>query len=113
MTDEYFEDSIQKLKARLTTIESDTSNISLFQASQVTIQSSPETVLYKIKVDRRCRLIIDDEEIQVLDASKLTKVPLPKGEYIRKVVDIENDKNFNEDVLVLEHERAELIRLDN
>lgn len=113
MTDEYFEDSIQKLKARLTTIESDTSNISLFQASQATIQSSPETVLYKIKVDRRCRLIIDDEEIQVLDASKLSKVPLPKGEYIRKVVDIENDKNFNEDVLVLEHERAELIRLDN
>lgn len=72
-----------------------------------------KTVLYKIKVDRRCRLIIDDEEILVLDASKLTKVPLPKGEYIRKVVDIENDKNFNEDVLVLEHERAELIRLDN
>ena len=70
-------------------------------------------LITKIKVDRRCRLIIDDEEIQVLDASKLTKVPLPKGEYIRKVVDIENDKNFNEDVLVLEHERAELIRLDN
>ena len=69
--------------------------------------------MYKIKVDRRCRLIIDDEEIQVLDASKLTKVPLPVGEYIRKVVDIENDENFNEDVLVLEHERAELIQLGN
>lgn len=113
MTDEYFEDSIQKLKARLTTIESDTSNISLFQATQASIQPSPETVLYKIKVDRKCRLIIDDEEIQVLDASKLTKVPLPKGEYIRKVVDIENEGNFREDVLVMDGEKAELIQLSN
>lgn len=113
MTDEYFEDSIQKLKTRLTTIESDTSSISLFQATQATIQPSPETVLYKIKVDRKCHLIIDDEEIQVLDASKLTKVPLPKGEYIRKVVDYENGNNYKEDVLVLEHDRAELIQLSN
>lgn len=111
MTNEYFEDSIQKLKARLTTIASDTSNISLFQATQVNIQPSLETVLYKIKVDRKCHLIIDDEEIQVLEASKLTKVPLPKGEYIRKVVDYEDDNNYKEDVLVLEHDRAELIQL--
>ena len=113
MTDEYFEDSIQKLKARLITIESDTSNISLSQASQATLQPSSETVLYKIKVDIKCRLIIDDEEIQVLESSKLTKVPLPKGEYIRKVVDYENGNNFKEDVLVLEHDRAELIQLSN
>lgn len=113
MTDEYFEDSIQKLKARLTTIESDTRNISLFQASQATIQPSSETVLYKIKVDRKCQLLIDDEEIQVLEASELIKVPLPKGEYFRKVVDVENNDNFKEDVLVLEHEKAELIQLSN
>lgn len=113
MTDEYFEDSIQRLKARLTTIESDASTISLSQASQATIQPSQETVLYKIKVDRKCRLIIDDEEIQILEASKLTKIPLPKGEYIRKVLDVENDEIFKEDVLVLEHERAELIQLSN
>lgn len=113
MTDEYFEDSIQKLKARLITIESETSNISLFQATQATIQPSPETVTYKIKVDRKCRLIIDDEEIQVMEAFKLIKVLLPKGEYIRKVVDIEDENNFKEDVLVLNQERAELIQLSN
>ena len=113
MTDEYFEDSIQKLKARLITIESDTSNISLFQATQANIQPSPETVTYKIKVDRKCRLIIDDEEIQVLEAFKLIKVPLPKGEYIRKVVDIEDENNSKEDVLVLNQERAELIDMSN
>lgn len=113
MTDEYFEDSIQKLKARLITIESDTSNISLFQATQATIQPSPETVLYKIKVDKKCRLLIDDEEIQVLEASKLVKVPLPKGEYIRKVIDVEDENYFKEDVLVLNQERTELIQLSN
>ncbi len=113
MTDEYFEDSIVKLKARLTTIESDTSTISLFQATQATIQSSQKTVIYKIKVDKKSRLMLDDEEIQVLEASKLTKVPLPKGEYIRKVVDFEDENNYKEDVLVLEGEKAELIRLSN
>ena len=113
MTDEYFEDSIQKLKARLMTMESDTSNISLSQATQATMQSSLETVMYKIKVDRKCRLLIDDEEMRVLEPSKLTKVHLPKGEYIRKVVDYENGSNFKEDVLVLEHDRAELIQLSN
>ncbi len=113
MTDEYFEDSIQKLKARLITIESDTSNMSLFQATQAPIQPSPETVMYKIKVDRKCRLIIDDEEIQMLEAGSLTKIPLPKGEYIRKVVDVEDNNIFKEGVLVLNQERAELIQLSN
>lgn len=70
-------------------------------------------MIYKIKVDRKCRLIIDDEEIQTLEPSKLIKIPLPKGEYIRKIVDIENCKNFKEDVLVLQHERAELIDLSH
>lgn len=113
MTDEYFEDSIEKLKARLIATVSDTSNYTFAQAKQSTIQPSQDTLFYKIKVDRKCRLLIDDEVMQVLEASKLTKVPLPKGEYIRKVVDVENDGNFKEDVLVLEHERAELIQLSN
>ena len=113
MTDEYFEDSIVKLKTRLTTIESDTSNISLYPTIQASIPHSQESVFYKVKVDRKCRLIIDDEEILVLEAKKLTKVPLPKGEYIRKVVDIEDDGNYKEDVLVMNQERAELIQLSN
>lgn len=108
MTDEYFEDSIMKLKDRLTTIESDTSNVSLFPVTQATMQSQ-ETVFYKIKVNRKCHLIIDDEEIMVLEACKMAKVPLLKGEYIRKVIDVENEENFKEDVLKMEHERAELI----
>ena len=113
MTDEYFEDSIEKLEARLTTIASDTSNYSLVQATRTSTPLIPETFLYKIKVDRKCRLIIDDEEIQILEASKLTKVPLPKGEYIRKIVDFDDENIFKEDVLVLNQERAELVNLSD
>lgn len=111
MTDEYFEDSIDKLKTRLTTIASETDKFSLLQATSVPMQPTRETVIYKIKVDKKCRLFIDDEEILVLEASRLTKVPLPKGEYIRKIVDYEDEGTCKEDVLQLDHERAELIVL--
>lgn len=109
MTDEYFEDSIEKLKTRLTTIASETGNFSLLQATSIPMQPTQETVIYKIKVNKKCRLLIDDEEIQVLEASILTKIPLPKGEYIRKIVDYEDESVSKEDVLQLDHERAELI----
>lgn len=70
-------------------------------------------IFYKVKVDRKCRLIIDDEEILVLEANIMTEVPLSKGEYIRKVADIEDDESFKENVLVLNHKRTELILLSN
>lgn len=111
MTDEYFEDSIEKLKAKLTTIASESSNISLLQAAHTPILPPQKTLLYKIKVDIKSRLLIDDEEIQVLEASKLTKIPLPYGEYIRKIIDYEDENNFKEDVLVLDREKVELIHL--
>ena len=111
MTDEYFEDSIEKLKTKLTTTASDTSIISLLQSSPTTIQLPQEMILYKVKVNRKCRLLIDDEEIMTLEPAKLTKVPLPKGEYVRKIVDYEDDTNYKEDILLLDQERAELLSL--
>lgn len=114
MTDEYFEDSIEKLAKRLVTaVSTDKKDFIGFQDLQTSEPIHKETVFYKIKVDKKSRLMLDDEEIQVLEASKLIKVPLPKGEYIRKIVDFEDENNYKEDVLVLEGEKAELIRLSN
>ena len=58
-------------------------------------------VIYKIRVNRPCRLFIDDEEIMTLDENKLTKITLPKGEYLRKVVAIDNKAIYNETEIIL------------
>lgn len=58
-------------------------------------------VTYKIRVNRPCRLFIDDEEVMILDESKLTKINLPEGEYLRKVVAIDNDIIYNESIIIL------------
>ena len=109
LTDEYFEDSIVRLAKRLTTeVSTDYDNIDDFKAVQPVHNA---TVYYKLKVNRDCRLYIDEEEIQELKAGQLLKIPLPKGEYIRRVVDVENDQIFNEIIIVMEHDKAEIISL--
>lgn len=110
LTDEYFEESIDKLTKRLSTsVSNSQEDVVQFRDLQGDIHK--ETILYKIKVNRKCRLLIDDEEIQVIEASKLTKIPLPKGEYVRKVVDVENEKIFDEIPLILEHEKVDIVSL--
>lgn len=112
MTDEYFEDSIDKLTNRLSTIASNDNedNVQL-RDLQVENSINKKTVLYKIKVDRRCLLLIDDEEILIIESSQLVKLPLPAGEYIRKVVAIDDENVFDEAAIVLEHNKADLISL--
>ena len=58
-------------------------------------------VTYKIRVNRPCRLFIDDEEVMILEESKLAKINLPEGEYLRKVVAIDNSAIFDEVEIVL------------
>ncbi len=58
-------------------------------------------VTYKIRVNRPCRLFIDDEEVMILEESKLAKINLPEGEYLRKVVAIDNSAIFDEAEIVL------------
>ena len=58
-------------------------------------------VIYKIRVNRPCRLFIDDEEMMILDENKLTKITLPEGEYLRKVVAIDNKAIFDEAEITL------------
>lgn len=53
-------------------------------------------VTYKIRVNRPCRLFIDDEEIAILEELKLTKLELSEGEYLRKVVAIDNASVYDE-----------------
>jgi hypothetical protein len=109
LTDEYFEDSMEKLTTRLTTPASTNSASILDLKSLETAHQ--ETIYYKIKVNRDCRLYIDDEEIESLIANRVSKIPLPKGEYIRKVVCVENNQIVDEAELILEQDKAELIYL--
>ena len=112
LTDEYFEDSIDKLTKRLSTIVSNKQEDEVqFRDLQIDNSIHKKTVLYKIKVDRRCRLLIDDEEIQVLEAFQLVKLPLPPGEYMRKVVAIDDETVFEEVAIVLEHDKADIVSL--
>ncbi len=108
-TDEYFEDSINKLAQRLSA-EVSTEPIRI-QDFQTINHEYKENIYYKIKVDTDCRLYIDEEEIQFLKANQLSKIQLPKGEYVRKVVAIKNENIFNESILVIEQDKAEIISL--
>ena len=58
-------------------------------------------VTYKIRVNRPCRLFLDDEEIAILDELKLTKFDLSEGEYFRKVVAIDNSLIYDEAIISL------------
>ena len=58
-------------------------------------------VIYKIRVNRPCRLFIDDEEMMILDENKLAKITLPEGEYLRKVVAIDDISIYDEAKIVL------------
>lgn len=58
-------------------------------------------VTYKIRVNRPCRLFIDDEEIAILDELKLAQFSLPEGEYLRKVVTIDDNTIYDEGKLTL------------
>ena len=112
MTDEYFEDSIEKLAKRLVTaVSTDKNDFIGLQDLQTSEPIHKETVIYKIKVNRKCRLLIDDEEIQIIESSQLVKLPLPVGEYIRKVVAIDDETVFDEAPIVLEHDKADVISL--
>ena len=112
LTDEYFEDSIDKLTKRLSTIVSNNQEDDVqFRDLQVDNSIHKKTVLYKIKVDKKCRLLIDDEEIQIIEPAQLVKLPLPVGEYIRKVVAIDDDSVFDEAAIILEHDKADMISL--
>ena len=60
-------------------------------------------VIYKIRVNRPCRLFIDDEELMTLKENELTKITLPEGEYLRKVVAEDDSTIFDEKVISLFH----------
>lgn len=85
--DEYFDDSISKLVSRLST------------TANKTTTRGVEGPFYKIKTNKTCRLFIDDEEVAMLEPAKLTKVPLHKGQYLRKVQDCENESVEDESTI--------------
>ena len=64
------------------------------------LESRNEAV-YKIRVNRACWLYLDEEKIQQLEANKIAKISLPEGEYLRKVVAIDDESICDEKELVL------------
>ena len=69
-------------------------------------------VIYKIRVNRPCRLFIDEEEVMSLKENELTKITLPEGEYLRKVVAEDDTTIFDEKVISLFHPKVDDIALD-
>ena len=58
-------------------------------------------VTYKIRVNRPCRLFIDDEEIAILEELKIFSIELPEGDYLRKVVAVDDFSIVDEQVISL------------
>lgn len=89
------------------------SNILSATANRTT-SKSVNGPFYKIKANKKCRLFIDDEEVAMLEPSKLTKVPLPKGkgQYLRKVQDCENESVEDETTISIDDcDIVELVKL--
>ena len=76
------------------------------------ISNTMSEVIYKIRVNRPCRLFIDDEELMTLKENELTKITLPEGEYLRKVVAEDDTTIFDEKVISLFHPKVDDIKLD-
>lgn len=110
MTDEYFEDSIEKLTKRLSTEANLTAPVYLSSFSEQKLM--PNQLIeftYKVKVSEDCHLYIDEEYIQTLKASTLNKIRLPQGEYMRKFVSEESQVVLSEDVLILDRDKVEIV----
>ena len=76
------------------------------------ISNTMSEVIYKIRVNRPCRLFIDEEELMTLKENELTKITLPEGEYLRKVVAEDDTTIFDEEVISLFHPKVDDIALD-
>ena len=76
------------------------------------ISNTMSDVIYKIRVNRPCRLFIDEEEVMTLKENELTKITLPEGEYLRKVVAEDDSTIFDEKVISLFHPKVDIIALD-
>ena len=70
-------------------------------------------VIYKVCVNRPCRLFIDDEEVAILEELKLAEFNLQGGKHLRKVVAIDNNAIYDEAVIALSGDsKLENITLD-
>lgn len=82
------------------------------KSADAKISNTMSEVIYKIRVNRPCRLFIDEEELMTLKENELTKITLPKGEYLRKVVAEDDNTIFDEKVISLFHPTVDDIALD-
>ncbi len=66
-------------------------------------ESIPETFFLKVKPNRTCSVYLDEEEVGVAEANKLTRFPLSKGEYtFRCIAEDSGEEIEQEDVVILD-----------
>lgn len=75
------------------------------------MNNTPNLITYKIRVNRPCRLLIDDEYVRDLEANKVAVIELVAAEYLRKVIAIDNEHVFDECLLQLHDSKFDIITL--
>ena len=75
------------------------------------MNNTPNLITYKIRVNRPCRLLIDDEYVRDLEANKVAVIELVAAEYLRKVIAVDNEHVFDECLLQLHDSKFDIIAL--
>ena len=96
--DEFFDDSIQHI-------------VEFLGVTTDSIQPSDSKVSYKLKVNKRAHLYIDDEQVQTVEANTFVRIPLDQSQYIRKIVDAADETNFDESTIDMYRDKAEIVNL--
>lgn len=80
-------------------------------ASTVSSSHPVNEVNLKVLSNLDCKVLIDSEEKTVAPADRLTKIPLPVGEYYAEFISTENSSDAISYEIILEHDKLEKIDL--
>lgn len=115
LVDEYFEHTIEELSRKLKTVADPTAGgfDSVLQDEENQYKSSVENkVYYKVKVNRKARLYIDDVYCQDLEGGQLYKLERsPRGEFLRRIEDYNDLSIKQEAVIDLVRDKVDIVTL--
>ena len=77
----------------------------------VEVKNPSADVCLKVLSNLDCKVLIDSEEKTVAPADRLTKIPLPVGEYYAEFISTENSSDAISYEIILEHDKLEKIDL--
>lgn len=102
--DEYFDDSVRKLSQRLSTRTALAAG-----GDQGPGFTGIQTFNYKVLSETKCLIYIDDNPPVTVEAGKLVKIPLPKGEYFVKATDYATGAQIFKKIIAIDSDKAEMI----